>query len=149
MAFYQLFHLILHEIDRFGCFMLKSGFFSKSLVLCLTNKVRKNSRYFVGVFNDTIIPFALNGYEMIIASSYPKCTHGIVTSLNKAHIKNSKMSKKWPWVLKQNMRCWLKEKSESISLFQALIIYYIIIIFCYMKRFFLLFIIFIRTPQLS
>ena len=35
MAFYQLFHLILHEIDRFGCFMLKSGFFSKSLVLCL------------------------------------------------------------------------------------------------------------------
>ena len=36
MAFYQLFHLILHEIDRFGCFMLKSGFFSKSLVLCLS-----------------------------------------------------------------------------------------------------------------
>ena len=35
MAFYQLFHRILHEIDRFGCFMLKSGFFSKSLVLCL------------------------------------------------------------------------------------------------------------------
>ena len=35
MAFYQLFHLILHEIDRFGCFMLKIGFFSKSLVLCL------------------------------------------------------------------------------------------------------------------
>ena len=35
MAFYQLFHLILHEIDRFGCFMLKSGFFSKSLVLWL------------------------------------------------------------------------------------------------------------------
>ena len=36
MAFYKLSHLILHEIDRFGCFMLKSGFFSKSLVLCLT-----------------------------------------------------------------------------------------------------------------
>ena len=35
MAFYQLFHLILHEIDRFGCFMLESGFFSKILVLCL------------------------------------------------------------------------------------------------------------------
>ena len=39
MAFYQLFHLILHEIDRFGCFMLKSGFFSKSLVLCLTHSL--------------------------------------------------------------------------------------------------------------
>ena len=35
MAFYKLFHLILHEIDRFGCFVLKSGFFSKSLVLRL------------------------------------------------------------------------------------------------------------------
>ena len=43
MAFYQLFHLILHEIDRFGCFMLKSGFFTKSLVLCLmpSDKVSK------------------------------------------------------------------------------------------------------------
>ena len=40
MAFYQLFHLILHEIERFGCFMLKSGFFSKSLVLCLNTKIR-------------------------------------------------------------------------------------------------------------
>ena len=39
MAFYQLFHLILHEIDRFGCFMLKSGFFPKSLVLCLTHSL--------------------------------------------------------------------------------------------------------------
>ena len=39
MAFYQLFHLILHEIDRFSCFMLKSGFFSKSLVLCLTHSL--------------------------------------------------------------------------------------------------------------
>ena len=36
MAFYKLSHLILNEIDRFGSFMLKSGFFSKSLVLCLT-----------------------------------------------------------------------------------------------------------------
>ena len=31
MAFHQLFHLILHEIDRFGCLMLKSGFFLKKL----------------------------------------------------------------------------------------------------------------------
>ena len=34
-----------------------------------TNKVGKNSRYFVGVFNKTIIPLALVGYEMIIANS--------------------------------------------------------------------------------
>ena len=31
MTFCQLFHLILHEIDSFGCFMLKSGFFFKKL----------------------------------------------------------------------------------------------------------------------
>ena len=34
-----------------------------------TNEVGKNSRYFVGVFNKTIIPHALVGYEMIIANS--------------------------------------------------------------------------------
>ena len=34
-----------------------------------TNRVGKNSRYFVGVFNKTIIPLALVGYEMIIANS--------------------------------------------------------------------------------
>ena len=28
-----------------------------------------NSRYFVGVFNETIIPLVLFGYEMIIANS--------------------------------------------------------------------------------
>ena len=33
---------------------------------CFTNKVRKNSWYFVDVFNKIIIPLALVGYEMII-----------------------------------------------------------------------------------
>ena len=42
---------------------LKTGRFYK--------KVGKNSRYFVGIFNKTIIPLALVGYEMIIANSYP------------------------------------------------------------------------------
>ena len=31
------------------------------------NIVGQNSRYFVGVFNKTVIPLALVGYEMIIA----------------------------------------------------------------------------------
>ena len=38
----------------------------KSVVF--TNKVGKNLRYFVGVFNNTIIPLVLVGYEMIIAN---------------------------------------------------------------------------------
>ena len=42
---------------------LKIGYFA--------SKVEKNSRYFVGVFNKTIIPLALVGYEMIITNSYP------------------------------------------------------------------------------
>ena len=42
-----------------------------------TNKVWKNSRYFVGVFNKTIISLALVGYEMIFANSYPAHTRGI------------------------------------------------------------------------
>ena len=50
----------------------------KSVVF--TNKVGKNSRYFVGVFNKTIIPLALVGYEMIIAKSYPTCTRGMIVN---------------------------------------------------------------------
>ena len=52
-----------------------------------TNKVGKNSRYFVGVFNKTIIPLKLVGYEMIIANSYPTRARGVIvkyTSLRKS-----------------------------------------------------------------
>ena len=37
--------------------------------VAVANKVGKNSQYFVGVFNKTIIQLALVGYEMIIANS--------------------------------------------------------------------------------
>ena len=50
----------------------------KSVVF--TNKVGKNSRYFLGVFNKTIIPLALVGFEMIIANSYPTRTRGIIVN---------------------------------------------------------------------
>ena len=48
----------------------------KSVVF--TDKVGKHSRYFLGVFNKTIILLTLVGYEMIIANSYPMHTHGII-----------------------------------------------------------------------
>ena len=37
------------------------------LFFFLTNIIGQNSRYFVGVFNKTVILLALVGYEMIIA----------------------------------------------------------------------------------
>ena len=40
-------------------------------LVVFTNKVGKNSQYFVGIFSETIIPLALVGYVMIIANSYP------------------------------------------------------------------------------
>ena len=54
-----------------------------------SNKARKNSRYFVGVLNETIISLALVGDEMIIVNqpyaprwlsniSYPTPTRGII-----------------------------------------------------------------------
>ena len=46
------------------CLKLKTR--GKSVVF--TNKGGKNSRYFVGVFNKTIIPPALVGYETITAN---------------------------------------------------------------------------------
>ena len=48
------------------CSKLKTSW--KSLVF--TNKVGKNSRYFVGVFNKTIIPPVLVGCEMIILRTF-------------------------------------------------------------------------------
>ena len=62
-------------------------------LVVLTNKVGKNSRYFVGIFNKTIIPLVLVRYEMIMANLalcalstlstlstilYPKRTRGII-----------------------------------------------------------------------
>ena len=49
----------------------------KSVVF--TNEAGNNSRYFVGVFNKTVISLALVGYEMII--SYPTRTREI-TAVN-------------------------------------------------------------------
>ena len=43
-------------------------------------KVGKNSRHSVGVFNKTIIPLELVGYEMNIANSYPTRTRGIIVN---------------------------------------------------------------------
>ena len=65
-----------------------------------TSRVGKNSRYFVGIFNETIIgtnsqyfvgifnkttiPLALVGYEMIIANSV-LCTSAIYHHISNAH----------------------------------------------------------------
>ena len=41
----------------------------ETLTVVLTNKVKTNSRYFVGVFSKTITLLALVGYEIIIGGS--------------------------------------------------------------------------------
>ena len=43
---------------------------NKLKIGCFYKESRKNSRYFVGVFNKTIIPLALARYEMIIANAH-------------------------------------------------------------------------------
>ena len=52
-------------------------------------KVGKNTRYFVGVFNKTIIPLALVGYEMIIANSALHLSLAIYHLLSNAHSWNN------------------------------------------------------------
>ena len=47
----------------------------KSVVFA--NKVGKNFRYFVGVFNKRIISLALDGYEVIVAISYLTRTRAV------------------------------------------------------------------------
>ena len=50
-----------------------------------TNEVGKNSRYFVGVVNKTIIPLALVGYEMIKANSALRASLATYHLISKAH----------------------------------------------------------------
>ena len=54
-----------------------------------TNKVEKNSWYFVGIFNKTIIPLALVGCEMIIANWAIKCFVGYNHLISNAHLCNN------------------------------------------------------------
>ena len=65
----------------------------KSVVF--TNKVGKNSRYFVGVFNRTIISLALVGYEISIANSHPTRTRGIIVEYTAKHYKNHFPEREW------------------------------------------------------
>ena len=62
------------------------------------DKVGKNSRYFVGVFNKTIIPFALIGYEMITGNLYPTRTRGIIVQYTNVLLTQCgvKMAEYWP-----------------------------------------------------
>ena len=59
---------------------------NKLKIGCFTNKqnkVKKNSRYFAGVFNKTIIALALVGYAMIIAISLPTRARGIILNYHR------------------------------------------------------------------
>ena len=55
----------------------------KSVVFA--NKVGKNSQYFVGIFNKTIIPLALVGYEMIIANLVLRASLPIYHLISNVH----------------------------------------------------------------
>ena len=37
----------------------------------------------LSVFNKTIIPLALVGFEIVVANSHPACAHGIIVKCNK------------------------------------------------------------------
>ena len=54
-----------------------------------TNKVGKNSRYFLGVVNKPIIPLALVGYEMIIANLALRAWLAITHLISNAHSWNN------------------------------------------------------------
>ena len=61
---------------------------NKMKIGSFTNKVGKNSRYFVGVFNRIIIPLALVGYEMIIANSVLRASLVTYYLICNAHSRN-------------------------------------------------------------
>ena len=57
--------------------------------LVFANKVWRNSRYFAGVFNKTIIPLALVGYDMIIANSVLRTSLALYHLISNAHSWNN------------------------------------------------------------
>ena len=63
-------------VTVFLCLKLKTTW--KSVVF--TKKVGENSRCFLGVFNKTIIPLLLVGYEIILANSALRATLATTTS---------------------------------------------------------------------
>ena len=65
MVYWPLYHALQIMVTVRVCSKLKTSW--KSVVF--TNKVGKNSRCFVGVFDKTIIPLALVGHHMIITNS--------------------------------------------------------------------------------
>ena len=76
--------------------------------LFLQKKVRKNSRYFVSVFNKTIIPVTLVGYEMIIANLVLRTSLAIYHLISNVHSWN---------------KCWLFHFSLTIMLRQNTLFY--------------------------
>ena len=65
MVYEPLYHA--REIATINCFLV-----------ALENEISKAYQYYLIVFNKTIIPLALVGYEMIIANSYPTRARGII-----------------------------------------------------------------------
>ena len=67
-------------LSKYGncTYLLKTK--NKLKIGCFFTKVLKNSRCLVGVFNKTIIPLVLVGYEIINANSYPIRTRGIIVN---------------------------------------------------------------------
>ena len=77
MVYEPLYHTLQTRTARV-CSKLKTS--RKSFAF--TNKVGKSSRSFVGVFNKTVIPLALVGYEIIVANL------GLRASLAICHLRN-------------------------------------------------------------
>ena len=69
---------------------------NKLKIGCFTNKVGKNSRYFVGVFIKTIISLALVGYEMIIANEPRYLPSHIQRTLAYFYITFCWLARVWP-----------------------------------------------------
>ena len=76
-------------------------------LVVLTNKVGKNSWYFVRIFNKTIIPLVLVGYEMIMAILALCALLAIYHLISKAH--------SWNNIVKYTLLIILFEQMKSHS----------------------------------
>ena len=84
---YAVSHYIM--LSKYGNVPVCSKFKKKLKIGCFKNKVWKNSRYFVGVLNKTVIALALAGYEMIKANSALRISLPINHLISNAHSWNN------------------------------------------------------------
>ena len=98
-------HKVLHNIASSSSVFYVTWIFSLFSLIFRTSKLLEFKEFYNTII---IIPFALVGYETVIANSYPKRLHGITVNYSYENV--------FFWVCLQKHGCWSHDQISSIKL---------------------------------